>query len=86
MVKIQKRIDKEVDLIAFFTTNEWKFEDNNVRALLRQMNKTDRDQFRIDTGAIEWDKYMEDYCLGIRKYLIKQNPETIPKARKHLQR
>lgn len=86
MVKLQKRIDKEMGLLEYFVTNEWNFEDNNVRALLRQMNKSDRDQFRVDTGAVEWDKYIEEYCLGIRKYLIKQKPETIPKARKHLQR
>lgn len=86
MVKMQKKINKEVDVLEFFATNEWNFEDSNVRALLRQMNKADRSIFRVDTSAVEWEKYMEVYCLGIRHYLLKQKPESLPKARKYMQK
>lgn len=86
MVKIHKKIVKETALLDFFTTNEWNFEDNNVRALSKQMNETDRNVFRVDTNGFDWEKYMEMYCFGIRKYLLNQNAESLPQARKYLQK
>lgn len=38
----------------------------------------------MDMGEFEWRDYLEGYVLGVRKYLLKEKPETIPDARKTL--
>lgn len=35
---------------------------------------------------IDWDEYIRSYILGARHYLLKEKPETLPKARVLLQR
>ena len=44
----------------------------------------DQHPFPMDIGQLDWEQYFENYVLGIRKYLLKENPDTIPEARKTL--
>lgn len=84
MTKIQKRIQKNVGQLQFFMTNQWSFNDGNVRRLLNEMSAEDRSVFEIDTTVIRWNEYVENYCLGMRKYLLKQKEDTLPGCRKNM--
>lgn len=57
-----------------------------MRKLLDKMSADDRNVFQIDTNGIQWDAYMENYCLGVRNYLLKQNGDTIVNCRKDMER
>lgn len=66
--------------------NQYNFDDKNFRNLLSTMNDEDREIFAIDTNVIDWNTYMDNYCLGIRNYLLKQNPNSLVNCRKQMNR
>lgn len=86
MIKIQEKLSKAVGCLEYFTTHQWDFTDDNVRNLLTHMSATDRDKFQFDVTNIDWDGYFERYVLGLRVFLCKQSPKTLPISRKKMNR
>lgn len=86
MIKIQDKLSKAVGCLEYFTTHQWHFTDDNVRELLTHMSVTDRAKFQFDVTQIDWDGYFERYVLGLRAFLCKQNPKTLPSSRKKMNR
>ncbi|XP_055319042.1 putative fatty acyl-CoA reductase CG5065 [Sitodiplosis mosellana] len=86
MIKIQNKLEKAVGCLEYFTTHQWRFTDDNVRELLTHMSATDRSTFQFDVTHIDWDAYFERYILGLRAFLCKQNPKTLPSSRKKMTR
>lgn len=86
MVKIQTKLEKAVGCLEYFTTHQWRFTDDNVRELLTHMSVNDRSTFPFDVTQIDWDAYFERYVLGLRAFLCKQNPKTLPSCRKKMTR
>lgn len=67
MVRIQDKLVKAAGCLEYFTLQEWNFDDQNVQNLVLQMNDYDRKEFCFDVEKIDWEKYIENYVLGIRK-------------------
>ncbi len=86
MVKIQQKLTKAVNCLQFFTTGEWQFTDDNVQALMQEMTPADRKVFDFDVRDVDWDSYLNMYVLGIRKFVLKEDPSTFPEARAHLRK
>lgn len=84
MVNIQRRLDKAAHCLTYFSTHEWKFLDDNVLSLHTSLSRADREAFPFDVRQINWSLYIEQYVLGIRQFIFKESPESIPKARKNL--
>ncbi|GJQ78030.1 hypothetical protein Trydic_g2376 [Trypoxylus dichotomus] len=84
LTKIQDKLGKAAKCLEYFTTNEWQFEDDNVRTLSITLSDVDRKEFCFDVTQINWEEYIENYILGIRRYIFKENLETLPKARKQM--
>ena len=42
--------------------------------------------FPFDPRSIDWPRYMENYCLGAKQFILKENISELPKARLALQR
>ena len=40
--------------------------------------------FPMDLRMLDWHDYFKDYVLGVRGYLLKENPSTIEQARTQL--
>ncbi len=72
--------------LNYFTTNEWKFIAENAIQLLEQMSPEDRRTFYFDVRTIDWASYLETYALGTRRFILKDDPSTLPAARRHLNR
>ncbi|PSN51360.1 hypothetical protein C0J52_07924 [Blattella germanica] len=80
LVKIYKKINKFSDVISYFCIRDWKFTNNNVQSLWKKMEKGDKGLFDFDMDDLDWEKYFYGYVRGIRLYLIKDDPSTIPQA------
>uniref|UniRef100_A0A1L8D6A3 Fatty acyl-CoA reductase n=1 Tax=Plutella xylostella TaxID=51655 RepID=A0A1L8D6A3_PLUXY len=72
-VKLQAVFQYAEDMLKFFTLNEWTFRDENVRVLIRNMTPEDRDTFYCDPADINWRKYVDDYVVGIDRFLVKKD-------------
>lgn len=84
MARIQNKLDKAAKCLEYFSTRQWRFLDDNVRMLNQSLSVEDRAEFMFDVSKINWSKYIEDYVLGIRHFIFKDNPSSIPAARKQL--
>ncbi|KAI4502228.1 hypothetical protein M0802_002910 [Mischocyttarus mexicanus] len=84
MVHIQAKLSKATKCLEYFSTNQWNFRDSNVRRLGEQLSLEDRQTFMFDVKQIDWPSYLEHYILGIRQFIMKQNPNTLPAARSHI--
>ncbi|KAL1489440.1 hypothetical protein ABEB36_014334 [Hypothenemus hampei] len=84
MIKVQSKLCKAAACLEYFTTQEWEFDDENVRALSQTLNETDKKEFNFDVAKIDWDNYLENYILGIRRFIFKEDIESIPKARQQI--
>lgn len=78
---IYQKVHRTMEALAFFTTNEWIYRVENFRALNEELTAEDKARFLIDVERIDWPSYMENYVLGIRHYLLKEDPKTIDTAK-----
>jgi fatty acyl-CoA reductase len=84
MLRIQSKLNKAASCLEYFTTQQWNFRDDNVRKLAEQLSPEDRQTFMFDVKQIDWPSYLENYILGIRQFILKESPETLPAARSHI--
>lgn len=40
--------------------------------------------FNFDVRQLNWAEYMENYCMGTKKYVLNEAESGLPAARKHL--
>lgn len=70
----------------YFTTQDWRFVSKNYLSLLDTLTEEDRSIFYFDIRKLDWQNYVEVNVQGTRKYILKDDPSTLPAARKNLQR
>lgn len=81
---IYKRIHRALGILEFFVLHEWTFAVDNLKMLQAELKGKDRRDFDFDIRTVDWVPYLEEYVLGVRKYVLKEDPSTIPSARKKL--
>ena len=86
MVRVQNKLDKAAKCLEYFSTQQWNFKDDNVKRLGAQLSLQDRETFMFDVKQIDWPSYLEHYILGIRQFILKESPDTLPAARSHITR
>lgn len=86
LTQVYAKVNRTIVALEYFTTNEWTFDNKNQLALCSDFSRNDADTFLTDTRSIHWPNYLETYILGVRKFLLKEDPSTLPAARLKLQR
>ena len=86
MSKAYKRIHKQCGLLQYFMDNNFTFDTTNAKQLWRSMSPEDQKLFKFDMTSMNWDNYFYNSLYGLRKFLAKEDPDTIPKAKKLLKR
>ncbi|CAH2056159.1 unnamed protein product, partial [Iphiclides podalirius] len=76
LVKIYKKVDKLSYALSYFTTNQWTFEDQNTQNLFKNLSPVDKQIFDMDITAVDWEKKIRIWTLGIRKYLVKDSEKS----------
>ncbi|XP_012270707.1 fatty acyl-CoA reductase wat-like [Orussus abietinus] len=84
LMKIYRKISKYSSILVYFSTNEWTFGINNTRTLWNKLSKEDKKIFYFSMEDFDWEDYMKKCIDGIRIYIFKDDPSTIPAARKRM--
>jgi len=85
IVRIYNKFDQAASVLKDFTSKQWKFNyDNRLFLLNELMNEEDRRLFNFDTRPLKWDKFLGDYVLGVRKFMLKESMDSLEKARSNL--
>jgi len=85
-VSLYNKIHRASSCLNFYVVREWKFVSNNPIQLLEEMSVEDRRDFNFDVREINWESYVTNYILGCRRFLLKDNIQTLQTARRNLSR
>ncbi|XP_063930462.1 fatty acyl-CoA reductase wat-like [Zophobas morio] len=83
-VKSYRRLNKMLDLISYFSTRSWVFDNDNVMGLWNHMNEEDKRSFFFSMEKVDWNEYAHASCMGARLHLLKDTPDTIPKGERKI--
>lgn len=86
MINIQKRISDGLKVLQYYTTRKWTFRNENFKKLQQEMNDADKEKFYCDVSVIDQQEHVLNYILGIRKFILRETLESLPKARINLKR
>lgn len=82
MVHVQKKIAVGMDVLAFFTMNNWNFKSDNFQNLVDIQTGDEGEMFCIDTkNHGDTVQYLKTSMYGGRQYCAKDPLSTIPKAK-----
>merc|ERR1719219_2832682 len=84
LVKVSSLMQKSTAALEPFTTNSWEWSNNNMDKLLEELGEEDKLVFNFDIRNLDWIQYLETYVQGIRKFLFKEDPKTIPSSKRNL--
>ncbi|XP_026740069.1 fatty acyl-CoA reductase wat-like [Trichoplusia ni] len=82
MLKLYSKVMKLANILFYFSTQDWKFSDMNVRNMWSSLSDEDRAVFPFSMGEMSWEYMCETFLVGLRVYLIKDDLSTLPEARK----
>lgn len=85
-VRVNQRINRNVQSLKYFTTREWVFHCDNMRRLWQAMSQQDRKEFNFDISKIDWNQYMANYCQGIKQFALNEDPSELEVARAHVKK
>lgn len=86
MTKVMKRLLRTVSMLEYFINQSWDWSTCNTEMLMSKMSPEDQRVFNFDVRQLNWLEYIENYVLGIKKYLLKEDMAGIPEAKQHLKR
>ncbi|XP_014355320.2 fatty acyl-CoA reductase wat [Papilio machaon] len=86
MLKLYQRVMKMANILFYFSMQDWRFSDDNVRDMWRSLSPSDRVVFPFSMADMSWDYMTETFLLGLRVYLVKDDVSTLPEARKRWNR
>ncbi|XP_026483465.2 fatty acyl-CoA reductase wat-like [Vanessa tameamea] len=82
MLKFYSKVTKLANILFYFSTQDWRFEDAGARRLWARTARADRAVFPFALADMSWDYMAETFLLGLRVYLVKDDLSTLPEARK----
>lgn len=68
--------------MTYFSQNEWTFTNDNTRRLWASLASSDKKLFAFEMRVLNWDTLFQRSIYGLRQYVVKEDPLTIPNARR----
>lgn len=88
LVELYKKIHKNVDVLSFFMTTQFRIDVVNTDRLWKSLSDIDQKIFPFDIESLDWDSYFDRTSHGMRVYLAKEDnsEESLERARKRVKR
>ncbi|XP_006895133.1 PREDICTED: fatty acyl-CoA reductase 2 [Elephantulus edwardii] len=86
MTKLMNRLLKTIALTEYFINHSWEWSTYNTEMLMFELSPEDQKIFNFDMRPLNWLEYIENYVLGIKMYLLKEDIAAIPEAKQHNKR
>ncbi|XP_037946957.1 fatty acyl-CoA reductase wat [Teleopsis dalmanni] len=86
MLKIYRKIHKFCSVMEYFSANDFKFDNHNIRKLSEKLDEKDRLLFDFDMRKLNWIELFRVSLVGLRHYVVKDDPASIPESVKRYER
>ena len=83
------RVEKMVWTLQYFSRNHWEWDRQNADLLAKEMSPEDLKVFFVSyDSSFSWKSYLEDFCLGAKKYLLGEDcsEKRLAELRVHMKR
>lgn len=60
--------------------NLHKMDDKNLAKLQQKLSETDKKIFNFDMKPVDWKEFVKIWCIGVRKYILKDGLKDTDKA------
>lgn len=84
MVRVQQKISDGLRVLQYFTMRNWDFTNDQLLKVRDSLNDNDKEEFNMNFENVDVDEYFKNSILGARQYCLKEDPASLPKARKTL--
>lgn len=64
MLKLYSKVMKLANILFYFSTQDWKFSDMNVRNMWSSLSDEDRAVFPFSMGEMSWEYMCETFLVG----------------------
>lgn len=86
MMKIYRKIHKFSNVLKFFSSNEFRFDNDNVRRLVDKLDERDKRLFAFDMRDLDWTNLFRVSLYGLRLYVVKDDPSSLPESIRRIKR
>lgn len=84
MMQIQRKIKVGCELLYHFSITHYNFTVKKILDLQNQLLPSERKEFEVFPDEVDFETFCVSCITGCRQYILKETPETIPKAIRHL--
>lgn len=81
LVRLHTNVWTSLTLLDRFIFSEWKFHNHRTVELIGTLSATDVQKFNCDMQTLDWEEYFVALTLGVRRYLSKEHPRNLERAR-----
>lgn len=81
MLKTHGKINKFINIIAYFSFQDWTYDNDNVHNMWRRLHSKDRQLFRFSMVNFDWKTYFQNYFKGIRIHVFKESLDNLDSCR-----
>jgi fatty acyl-CoA reductase len=73
--------------VSFFSTRSWKLRNDKLLWLRTQVLPCDKKDFNLDNlESINYTQYYKNTIIAGKKYMLKEDIDTLPQAKRHYRR
>lgn len=86
MIKTYQKLHKQIAVLDYFVEHKFTFTMENTTKLWHSLSLADQKMFNFNIREINWAEYFRNSLMGVRCFMGKEQPETIPKAKQLMNR
>ncbi|XP_061397478.1 fatty acyl-CoA reductase wat-like [Musca vetustissima] len=84
MTKTYKKIHTQCSMLRYFLAFDFTFDMTNCYNLWDSMSAEDKKIYNFDMSKLDWSRYFYDDLKGMRRFIAKEDPKSIPQGMKML--
>ena len=83
LVRVQRKVALGSNLLSYFTSRSWEFDNRSTLQLKNTMNAADQALFPVTASVIEThdrELFVAHSLIFARTFLMKEDPNNVPKC------
>ncbi|KRT82345.1 hypothetical protein AMK59_3348, partial [Oryctes borbonicus] len=82
--RIQMRIVSGLEIMDYYTSQEWIFDNHWVVKIRQWLNAKEMNQYTVAYNGVNIEEYILNGILCTRRYILKEPDENIPTAKRRM--
>lgn len=81
---MQMRILEGMSVLQYYGMNNWTFENHYIARCGAWMNRKEFGKYTLTHDGGDMNEYLIKMYIGMRRYILKEPDENLPKARRFM--